>query len=144
MIRKVGAIMGVNKKLKRELIVFESIFNHLKARQPVSEEDIKTMEDLCDNVIKLDPHYEYLKQNIKELKVKILTPEERKIKEMVNTFWQRFQNLKDQMPLNEEQKKQRKELFDVYLEEIIKLDPGQWHLREIYCELIDLPPGAYI
>jgi len=136
--------MGVNGKLKRELSVFESIFNYLKARQPVRIEDIKTLEDLCDNVIKLDPQYEYLKQDIAELKVKILTPEERKVKEMVNTFWQEFQSLKNQMPLNEEQKKQRDELFDVYLEEIIKLDPEQWHLREIFVELINLPPGVYI
>jgi len=136
--------MGVNGKLKRELSVFESIFNYLKSRQPLREEDIKTLEDLCDNVIKLDSQYEYLKENIAELKVKILTPKERKVKKMVKTFCQKFQDLKDQMPLNDEQKKQRDELFDVYLKEIIKLDPEQWHLREIYCELIDLPPGVYI
>ncbi len=132
--------MGI-KELNELILGF---IEHLKNKQPISEEELRVINSYYDDLIKLDPQYEYLKENIAELKVKILTPEERKIKEMVNTFWQRFQNLKDQMPLNKEQKKQRDELFDIYLEEIIKLDPGQWHLREIYCELIDLPPGVYV
>lgn len=136
--------MGNDEQLKRELSVFEVMYSYLKEKQPIEEGKYNAIMYQYELIEKLSHDHEHLKKKVEELKYTPLTEEEKKLNEMLNTFWQEFQDLKDKMPLNEEQKKQRDELFDVYLEEIIKLDPGQWHLREIFVELINLPPGVYI
>ncbi len=136
--------MDSNGKLKQELGIFEAMYSYLKKKQPIHEEKYKTMIYQCNVIERLSSDYGHLRKKVEELKYTPMTEEEKKLKEMLNTFWQKFQDLKNKMPLNEEQKKQRDELFDVYLEEIIKLDPGQWHLREIFVELINLPEGVYV